>query len=295
MQTQAEPSSQRIVEPTLDDESTASRKSELEEANITVNAESSPASSTTDDTTKTELPAKFQGKTVEEIVEAYNNLESRFGKQGNDLGELRQLTDKYVLQNIAAQNAKILAEAENSEESIDEDDFLINPKETIEKLVQQKVKPLEEQLESRKREQAIRALEAKHPDMAEIVQNEQFQAWILASPAREANWGKAANGDFIQADDLFSTYKELTKEKTVVETEDPTEQLGTNTLVSPNELETATAMSTGTSSDAASDGLSKAPTFSRRRLVALQVEDPDKYAALGPEITRAYEEGRVVD
>lgn len=288
MQTQNEPSNQRIVDP-LDDGDIAANPGVLDDTDITVKTEETSPQLEKEAAPAESVPAKFQGKTVEEIVEAYNNLESKFGKQGNDLGELRKLTDKYVLQNLAEQNARSSKETEVEQVSITDDDYLINPKETIEKLVQQQVEPLAKQLESKNREQAIQELEAKHPDMADIVQDEKFQEWVLSSPGREANWGKAANGDFIQADELFSTYKALHPTKEVAK-----EVIDNNPGLGKTELETATAMSAGSSSDAV-DSVAKAPIFSRRRLVALQVENPNKYRELGPEITKAYQEGRVVD
>lgn len=233
--------------------------------------------------TKPAIPKKFEGKTVEEIVEAYQNLEKKFGQQGTDLGELRRMTDKILLEQ-AANNASPSPEAEPE---IDDEDFLVNPKETIEKLVERKVQKITEQLENKDREAAMRALEEKHPDMTELVQDEGFQEWVLASKAREANWTKAASGDLVQADELFSTYKELKQPK-------PTEATpAQDTAVDQEALQTATAMATGDGADAAS-GV-KPIVYSRARLVQLQIENPQKYQALGPEITRAYQEGRVVD
>jgi hypothetical protein len=279
MPTQNEPSRQRIVEP---DEIESLGPGESLEESLTVKpTEEGTSPQSTEEST---IPEKFKGKSVEDVVEMYNNLQTKFGQQGNELGELRGLTDKILLQNLVAQNTP----PAETEKTIEDEDYLINPKETIERLVQEQVKPIADKLDSKSREEAIQALEAKHPDMEQIVLDEGFQAWILDSPARESNWGKAAQGDFIQADDLFSTYKALHKKEEVAQPAAATPE------VDEAALQTATAMSTGTSSDAKL-GVQKGQVFSRRRLVQLQVESPDKYAALGPEITRAYEQGRVVD
>ena len=40
-----------------------------------------------------ELPKKFQGKSSTEIAEAYENLEKELGRKGQEIGELRKLTD----------------------------------------------------------------------------------------------------------------------------------------------------------------------------------------------------------
>ena len=43
-----------------------------------------------------ELPPKFQGKSVDDIINSYVNLEQQYGRQGNELGELRKLTDSLI-------------------------------------------------------------------------------------------------------------------------------------------------------------------------------------------------------
>lgn len=261
--------------------------------------EATPQSTEAEDTPA--IPDKFKGKTVEEIVDAYQNLEKKFGQQGNDLGELRKMTDQMMLEQLTQINQHLAPKAEPAPEITDED-FLVNPKEVIEKLVDERVKNITDKLDSKDQEAALRALEEKHPDMAEVVQDVNFQEWVLSSAAREANWSKAAQGDMVQADELFTLYKELHKKPEVqtetTETTEATQMLDSATtqtpIVDPAAVATATAMQAGDGADAAS-GVSKAPVFSRRRLVQLQVENPAKYAALAPEITKAYEEKRVVD
>ena len=43
-----------------------------------------------------ELPNKFQGKSVTEIVSSYENLEKELGRKGQEIGEFRQLTDQIL-------------------------------------------------------------------------------------------------------------------------------------------------------------------------------------------------------
>ena len=42
---------------------------------------------------QSELPTKFQGKSMAEVVSSYENLEKELGRKGQELGELRKLTD----------------------------------------------------------------------------------------------------------------------------------------------------------------------------------------------------------
>ena len=47
------------------------------------------------------LPEKFRGKSVESIVSSYENLEKELGRKGQEIGELRQLTDNILKQQLA--------------------------------------------------------------------------------------------------------------------------------------------------------------------------------------------------
>ena len=51
-----------------------------------------------------ELPKKFQGKSSTEIAEAYENLEKELGRKGQEIGELRKLTDSYLQSQISTQS-----------------------------------------------------------------------------------------------------------------------------------------------------------------------------------------------
>ena len=53
---------------------------------------------------KPELPKKFQGKSEYEIAEAYENLEKELGRKGQEIGELRKLTDSYLQSQLSTQN-----------------------------------------------------------------------------------------------------------------------------------------------------------------------------------------------
>ena len=54
------------------------------------------------DGNKTEptVPTKFQGKTVQDMIEIYQNLEKVTGNQARELGELRGITDTLIQQSL---------------------------------------------------------------------------------------------------------------------------------------------------------------------------------------------------
>ena len=126
-------------------------------------------------------------------------------------------------------------------------------------------------------------LQAKHPDIEEIVKDLDFQKWVMESVPRQDMWQKASSGDFNYADEIFSQYKSLTgiKQKQVQE-QTRTEK--------ERELQAATTVASGSSKDAVNQGK---PMYKRSELIRLQLEDPKRYADLQPEIFQAYQEGRV--
>ena len=70
-----------------------------------------------------ELPKKFQGKSATEIAEAYDNLEKELGRNGQEIGELRKLTDSYLQYHLSTQSKQTTT---TKEEEIDD-----NPEQTV--------------------------------------------------------------------------------------------------------------------------------------------------------------------
>lgn len=223
------------------------------------------------------VPQKFQGKTVQDMLESYENLQRDYGRQAGELGELRKLTDTLIQQNLKHSTPS----ADETKQPITDEDFLEKPIETVQRLVAEAVQPLRVSNEEARKAAALAALEQAHPDMRKLVENQDFQDWVMASPVRQANWQRASNGDFDYADEIFSTYKELHKEVTPVP----------KTKRNDQNLDDAMAMNRGSSRDAST---ANKPIYRRSDLVRLQIEDPLKYASLQTEIMQAYAERRVV-
>ena len=262
---------------------TSSLTSQLEAEKITGNSEESistvedVAEQTVPDTT---VPPKFQGKSVDEILASYSNLEKQYGKQGNELGELRKLADTLIQKN--------LQESQNNTGQQDlpplkEDDFLTDPVSSVRRIVEEALQPIKGALEQTTAETTISRLQTKHPDLEKIVQDVDFQKWVMESVPRQEMWQKASAGDFNYADELLTQYKDLYSIKQeAVQQKVQTEK--------EKELQAATAVASGASPDAVSTGK---PTYRRSELIRLQLEDPKRYADLQPEIYQAYSEGRV--
>lgn len=228
-----------------------------------------------------QLPPKFEGKNVDEIVKSYANLEQQFGRQGSELGELRKLADSLIQKNLQdTSNTR----SESLEKSISEDDFYSDPVNAVRKVVEEALEPMKSNLSQTKVDSTVQRLQAKHPDMADVVNDLGFQQWIMESTPRQDMWVKASNGDFEYADELFTQYKGNNTSQVQAQKEQ-------KQVVKNKELEDASSVSAGASQDAG--GSSGKTIYRRSELIRLKMNDPTRYGDLHGEIMQAYAEGRV--
>ena len=228
-----------------------------------------------------QLPPKFEGKNVDEIVKSYANLEQQFGRQGSELGELRKLADSLIQKNLQdTSNTR----SESLEKSISEDDFYSDPVNAVRKVVEEALEPMKSNLSQSKVDSTVQRLQAKHPDMADVVNDLGFQQWIMETTPRQDMWVKASNGDFEYADELFTQYKGNNTSQVQAQKEQ-------KQVVKSKELKDASSVSSGASQDAG--GSSGKTIYRRSELIRLKMNDPTRYGDLHGEIMQAYAEGRV--
>jgi hypothetical protein len=228
-----------------------------------------------------QLPPKFEGKNVDDIVKSYANLEQQFGRQGSELGELRKLADSLIQKNLQdTSNTR----SESLEKSISEDDFYSDPVNAVRKVVEEALEPMKSNLSQTKVDSTVQRLQAKHPDMADVVNDLGFQQWIMETTPRQDMWVKASNGDFEYADELFTQYKGNNTSQVQAQKEQ-------KQVVKNRELEDASSVSSGASQDAG--GSSGKTIYRRSELIRLKMNDPTRYGDLHGEIMQAYAEGRV--
>ena len=229
-----------------------------------------------------ELPEKFQGKSIEDIAKSYSNLEQQYGKQGYELGELRKLADSLIQKNL--QESQTQSTADTIEQELSDEDFVLNPVEAVRKVVEESLKPIKENLTQTKVDNTLQRIQTAHPDVSEIVNDTNFQEWIMATNPRQDMWARASNGDFDYADELFTQYKSLASRKDV-EAENAIQR------AKEEDLKAATAISRGASPDVGTKGK---PNYRRAELIRLRMENPKRYDSLSNEIRQAYAEGRVL-
>lgn len=227
-----------------------------------------------------ELPEKYKGKSVEDIVRMHQEAEKLIGRQAQEVHEVRSLADQLLKQQLESKQYSKPAE------TVPEEDFFADPKQAVLKTVDQHPAVLEAKQASLelKRMQTAQKLQSKHPDFMEIAQNADFHEWIKASPIRVDLFTKAdAEFDFNSADELLSTYKAI---KGVQSNEKKTQAAETQAKAQETALRAAAVDTGGT-------GESSRKIYRRADLIKLRMTDPDRYMALQDEILAAYNEGRV--
>jgi len=226
-----------------------------------------------------EIPDKYHGKSVTDIIAMHQNAEQLLGKQGQEVGELRRIVDDF----IQSQTVKEQEQAQTALEEIDESAFFENPKETIKKILDShpSVKQSQELAVQLKQQETLARLKAQHPDFATVIKDPAFAEWIGKSKVRQKLLNEAdTNYDFDSADELLTLWKERQQAvQTTVDTEKKQRK---------QQVKTA---SSGTSK-----GSGEAPSrkiYRRADIIELIRKDPERYASLMPEIRQAYAEGRV--
>jgi len=108
-----------------------------------------------------DIPEKYAGKTMAEVIEMHQNVEQALGKQGAELGEQRKLMQSL----IEAQNK--VAETTPPEESvIQEDNFYDDPVSAVNKAIENHpdvIKAREERMGNMQKHN-LEALEKAYPD-----------------------------------------------------------------------------------------------------------------------------------
>lgn len=243
---------------TLDDETEASLEEQTE---------------VSDQEEDDDIPEKYKGKSVKDIVRMHQEAERAMGKQGSEVGELRRLVDDYIrAQTISQQAPKV-------EEEID---FYEDPNAAVARAIEKhpKVRQAEEMAVQMRRAEALNNLKASHPDFTEIVQDPSFAEWVGGSKVRKELYIRADQQfDFDAASELLSTWKER---KSVVRQAADVEKISRKQAIK--------SASTGSSKGT---GESSKKTYRRSDIIELMRRDPDRYQSLSDEIMKAYAEGRV--
>lgn len=270
-----------------------------------------------------DLPPEFKGKSKKEIAKMYQDAHKVIGRQGSELGELRQKADFAIKASLEALRGRKVEESKPATPAApaapaDESEFFAKPFDAVSKAIENHpvIKEIRETMGRAAAEQATsRAASATerfqraHPDAPDILRDPGFREWVAASPVRRALLQRAHQAyDFDAGDEVFSTWKAL---RGVRQQATPDAGTGKQSAAATPADVSAAAATLAAARKAKQDAQAKAaavPTggasgagkpsagkkiFRRADVIRLMETDPDRYEALADEIAQAYAENRV--
>ena len=225
------------------------------------------------------LPTKYKGKTLDEIIKMHQEAEKLIGRQAQEVGEVRKLADELIKRQL--DNKK---EVEVTKE--DEIDFFEDPKKAVSRAVESHpaIQEAKQQALLLKQQQTLTKLQQEFPDFQQTVADPSFAEWTKASPVRMRLYAAAdADFDFDSASELLTSWNYV-KPKAVAPASAPAPEI---------KAAQKAAVKSATVDVGSNTGATSAKVYRRADLIRLQLEDPDRYYQLQDEIMAAYAQGRV--
>lgn len=275
-----------IIDPTP--EQAGNPQDALKAASEAANERASTTTTTDTTTTKVTIPEKFKGKSLEDIVAAYQNLESQYGRLTSEVGQTRQTVDLLLQQkrenDLRGNGGRVVQEPKEPE--LTAADLLENPKQALNSYLEHResatTKELRQRLAQQEAQLQHQSFIGRHPDWQQHTNDPAFIEWAKQTPYRTNLATQAAQNNLAAADALLSEYKAYKP------------LLSQSTSQSTN-LEAARKVGlerTTTSGD--TESKPKGKIIYRRDAQALRISDPDKYEspAFQNELLRAISEDR---
>ena len=219
-----------------------------------------------------ELPEKYRNKALEDVVKMHQEAEKLIDRQSREVGEVRRLADELLRSQL--QPKPVVEEKP-------EVDFFADPQEAVRQAVDKhpKVVAAEQYTLQAQRMAAAQKLQQMHPDFTQVVQDVEFSNWVKSSKIRSQLYQAAEAYDVDAADELLSTFKQLSAKRTQQVTE-------ADTQARSKALRSASV-------DTGGSGEMGKKIYRRADLIQLKLRDPSAYAARQEEIDLAYQEGRI--
>ena len=229
---------------------------------------------------ESEIPAKYAGKSMAEVIKMQQEAESLMSRQADELGQQRKLMQSL----IEAQN-KATDTTPPEEPVAQEDNFFDDPVNAVNKAIENHpdvIKAREERMGNVQKHN-LDSLDKAYPDWQETVKDSSFQKFIGDSATRTEMFRKADSeyrSDL--AIELFDWYSQTAMSS------------ATQEAVAGEKSKVEKAMKqTSSESRSSGDSVGGKKVYRRADLINLQITDPSRYASLADEIHSAYAEGRV--
>lgn len=231
-----------------------------------------------------EIPEKYKGKSLDEIVRMHQEAEKLIGRQAQEVGEVRKLADNLIKQQLEQKHDTQPVKAQ-------EIDWFEDPAKAVNQALENNpiLRQVQEQQAQQAQAVALQTIEKAHPDFISVAQSDDFAQWVQGSKVRMQLFAQANNYDVDSALELLETYKSLRNIK---------QQKAETTKAADESLKKVEEESRGKALKAASvqqggTGESSKPIYRRADLIRLRMQDPARYESMADDILSAYSEGRV--
>ena len=258
---------------------------ELEQGQGTIPEPTEQAVDNTEEIAKEpDLPEKYRGKSLEEVVRMHQESEKLIGRQAQEVGENRRLLDQFIKQQLETKQEAPPSKAQ-------EIDYFEDPAKAINQAVENNpiLKQLQEQQAQQAQLVAKQTIEKAHPDYLSVAQSDDFAAWIQGSKVRVQLFAQASNYDVDSALELLETYKSL---KGIQAQKAATTKAADESLKKTDEESRGKALKAA-SVQQGGTGESTKNIYRRADLIRLRMQEPERYESMADEILNAYAEGRV--
>ena len=232
-----------------------------------------------------DVPEKYQGKSISDVIDMHQNAEKALGKRGQEVGDQRKLIDSLIQAAELAQQTAMPPPTEAESEYVNEENFYDDPAKAVKSAVDNHPDIIQAKQDRAYalREASVSKMEAAFPDFRAIVADENFGEWVQASAIRKELYERADGGfDFEAANELFGTWNQLNMVSSTKEAKAKEKTRRTKAL-----------RQTSTEGRSTQEAVGGKKMYRRSDLINLQVTDPSRYASLADEIHQAYAEGRV--
>jgi hypothetical protein len=231
-----------------------------------------------------EVPEKYRGKALDEIIKMHQEAEKLIGRQAQEVGEVRKLADSLLKQQLETKHDTQPSKAQ-------EIDWFEDPEKAVKQAVENNpvLKKMQEEQAKQAQLVALQTIEKAHPDFVNVAQSDDFQQWVTSSKIRTRLYEQASDYDVDSALELLDTYKSLRnikqqQQETVKAADESLKKVDAETR--SKNLKTAAVQQGGT-------GESTRPVYRRADLIRLRMQDPARYESMADEILQAYADGRV--
>lgn len=215
-----------------------------------------------------ELPEKFAGKSAVEIAASYADLEKELGRQAQEVGSLRTLTDQLLEVRQTGEQGHQAAPAAALPE-LTADDVLNDPRAVIEAVATPMAEHTSQRVDDLEQTLALNAFEGRHPTFRADQSDPAFQEFVRGGAYRQSLAAQAAQGNLLAAEELWTAWDGEVAATADPVTEDP--------QPTAQELEATATAEAIAARGGAETGATGPKPISRFDLDKIKATDEDRY------------------